>query len=110
MRRSKMLPMRTIFRSRASLVKLSVVGPGMVSARSNVSIFSVWQKYCERNNSWTQTICAPRAAASLMSVSDFARFLVEAGGAGHLDKAHVELLVLHDSIVGESGGELRSLV
>ena len=26
--------------------------------------------------------------------------LVEVGGAGHLDQAHVELLVLHDSIVG----------
>jgi len=32
----------------------------MVSARSNVSIFSVWQKYCDANSSCRQIRDAPR--------------------------------------------------
>ena len=58
----------------ASLMKLSVVGPGMGSARSNVARSSVWQKYCERKSSWTQIICAPLPAASRIRHSALARF------------------------------------
>src|SRR6478672_11344210 len=43
---------------------VSVVGPGMGSARSNRSHFCDLQKYGALNSSLRQMICAPRAAAS----------------------------------------------
>ena len=49
-------------------------GRGSVSARSNSRASSSRQKYCERNSSCRQTICAPCPAASRMRLRPWSRF------------------------------------
>ena len=44
-----------------------VVGPGIVSASLKKRWSSAWQKYCERNSSCVQMICAPCLAARSIS-------------------------------------------
>ena len=68
----------------------------MGSARSNRSQFSSRQKYWERKSSWTQTICAPRPAASRMRALGLGEILVGVRRAGHLDQADAKLGSVHD--------------
>ena len=74
MRRSNSETTMDTFSSRASAEKRSVEGPGTGSARSNIAGFSSRQKYCERNNSGRQMICAPFPAASRTRHSAFDAF------------------------------------
>src|SRR5260370_4509372 len=73
-RSSKSEAIITVFFWRATLPRASVDGPGIVSANLKSSIFSVWQKYCDRNSSCRQTICAPFLTASPMREIAFFRF------------------------------------
>jgi hypothetical protein len=59
----------------------SVVGPGIVSARSNRSHCCDLQKYRELKSSFRQMICAPRPAASRMSRSALERFAAGSASA-----------------------------
>src|SRR6185369_9822537 len=59
----------------AILAKASVLGPGMLSAIPKYLWSSLWQKYCDRNNSWVQMICAPCLAARSARASVFFRFV-----------------------------------
>ncbi len=77
--RSKSGTMRTTASSLASACILSVVGPGMDSARSNRSLCCALQKYGALKSSFRQMIWAPRAAASRIRRS--ARATVAAASA-----------------------------
>src|SRR5579862_570515 len=66
--------MTTVLCFFASLQKASVLGPGIFSASLKFSWSSLWQKYCERNNSCVQIIFAPDLAARSMSAMVFFRF------------------------------------
>ena len=63
----------------ASFWSASVPGPGMGSANAKYLWSSLWQKYCERNNSCVQMICAPAPAARSAARKVFFRF---ASGSG----------------------------
>src|SRR6266404_1129848 len=73
-RSSKSEAIITVFFWRATLPRASVDGPGIVSANLKSSMSSVWQKYCDRNSSCRQTICAPFLTASPMREIAFFRF------------------------------------
>ena len=111
MRRSKSEPTITTSSSAASFAKLSVVGPGMGSARSNVPRSSVWQKYCERKSSCTQMICAPLRRGLADSPFGLREILIGVERAGHLNQAHPKLGLLHKTIVAALGiiGELQQV-
>src|SRR5207245_10281449 len=47
----------------ASFRNAAVLAPGIVSASRKYLWSALWQKYCERNNSCVQMICAPSRAA-----------------------------------------------
>src|SRR5438552_18746416 len=63
----------------ASLVKASVLGPGMVSASLKKRWSSIWQKYWEPKSSWVQMILAPSLAARSMSLVCLARLSLKEG-------------------------------
>src|SRR2546423_12838853 len=67
--------------SRATFSSSVVVGRGISSASAKVAWSSLWQKYCERNNSGRQMICPPCLAASRMRAIAFSRFA--AGSVPH---------------------------
>src|SRR5712664_3282952 len=73
-RSSKSEAIITVFCRLATLLRASVDGPGIVSANLKSSMSSVWQKYCDRNSSCRQTICAPFLTASPMREIAFFRF------------------------------------
>src|SRR5687767_6630406 len=58
----------------ATFPSASVLGPGIVSATLKNRWSSNWQKYCERNSSCVQMICAPFFPASSARRTWFLRF------------------------------------
>ena len=103
MRRSNIEPTITTFSSAASFVKLSVVGPGMVSARSNrAEVFGLAEilraeEFLDANDL--------RAFGGGLADSPFGlgEILVGVERAGHLNEADAELGLLHKTIVAALG-------
>ena len=67
-------------------------GPGIASASANSSAFSSRQKYCERNSSCRQTICAPLGGRLANLPLRFLQVLVGVQSAAHLHQADTEFL------------------
>ena len=89
--------------ARPACVKLSVVGPGNGLGKiEQLAVFSR-QKYCERNSSWTQMICAPLRGGLADSPFGLGEILVGIERAGHLDQADAELGLRHKTIVAALG-------
>src|SRR4029079_11643272 len=78
---SKIGTMRTTPSSFATFCIVSVVGPGIASARSKRSHCCDLQKYSALNSSLRQTICAPRDAASRMRPTAASTFLATSSTA-----------------------------
>ena len=63
------------------------------------------QKYCERNSSCTQTICAPRAGGFADAPLGFGQILGGIERAGHLDQADAKLGEVHAFILSGIYGD-----
>ena len=90
--------------SAASSDKAAVEGPEIGSAKSNNSAFSSRQKYCDRNNSCKQMICAPLPAASPNAGFGLGHIFIRLRCAAHLHQADAKLFVHSNSIVHAEKG------
>ena len=74
----------------------------MGSARSNRSAFSSRQKYCERNNSGRQMICAPLDGRFADALQRFRQVLVRVQRTGELCESYAKFVIFaggHNHIV-----------